>query len=77
MGSIGDAFDNAMAESFFAALKEEMIYRRAGPTRHELEMEVFSSSRASTTPCGATPDWATSALPPTKQPGTRQPAIRQ
>jgi putative transposase len=42
MGSIGDAFDNAMAESFFATLKEEMIYRRAWPTRHELEMEVFS-----------------------------------
>ena len=42
MGSIGDAFDNAMAESFFATLKEEMIYRRACPTRHELEMEVFS-----------------------------------
>ena len=42
MGSIGDAFDNAMAESFFATVKEEMIYRRAWPTRHELEMEVFS-----------------------------------
>jgi transposase InsO family protein len=42
MGSIGDAFDNAMAESFFATLKEEMIYRRAWPTRHELEIEVFS-----------------------------------
>lgn len=42
MGSIGDAFDNAMAESFFATLKEEMIYRRAWPNRHELEMEVFS-----------------------------------
>jgi hypothetical protein len=42
MGSIGDAIDNAMAESFFATLKEEMIYRRAWPTRHELEMEDFS-----------------------------------
>ncbi len=31
-----------MAESFFATLKEEMIYRRALATRHELEMEVFS-----------------------------------
>jgi len=42
MGSVGDAFDNAMAESFFATIKEELIYRRAWPTRHELEMEVFS-----------------------------------
>lgn len=31
-----------MAESFFATLKEEPIYRRAWPTRHEPEMEVFS-----------------------------------
>jgi putative transposase len=29
MVSIGDAFDNAMAESFFATLKEELVYRRA------------------------------------------------
>jgi putative transposase len=42
MGSVGDAFDNAMAESFFATLKEELVYRRARPTRHELETEVFS-----------------------------------
>src|SRR4051794_10268044 len=31
-----------MAESFFATLKAELIYRRARPTRHQLEMEVFS-----------------------------------
>jgi putative transposase len=42
MGSVADAFDNAMAESFFATLKEELVYRRSWPTRHELEMEVFS-----------------------------------
>jgi transposase InsO family protein len=33
---------NAMCESFFATLKEAMVYRRSWPTRHELEMEVFS-----------------------------------
>jgi putative transposase len=42
MGSVADAFDNALAESFFATLKEELVYRRSWPTRHELEMEVFS-----------------------------------
>ena len=42
MGRVGSAFDNAMAESVFATLKTELIYRRAWPTRHELEMEVFS-----------------------------------
>ena len=42
MGRIGSAFDNAMAESVFSTLKTELIYRRSWPTRHELEMEVFS-----------------------------------
>jgi transposase InsO family protein len=73
MGSIGDAFDNAMAESFFATLKEEMIYRRAWPTRHEPRSRCSPSSRASTTPCGATPDWATSAPPPTNSRSRHRP----
>ena len=42
MGSVGDAYDNAMAESFFATLKAELVYRQSWPTRHQLEMEVFS-----------------------------------
>jgi putative transposase len=42
MGAVGSAYDNAMVESFFASLKEELIYQRSWPTRHELEMEVFS-----------------------------------
>ncbi len=42
MGRVGSAFDNAMAESVFATLKTELVSRRAWPTRHELEMEVFS-----------------------------------
>jgi transposase InsO family protein len=42
MGAVGTAYDNAMCESFFATLKEELVYQRAWPTRHELEMEVFS-----------------------------------
>lgn len=42
MGRVGSAFDNAMAETFFATLKTELVYRRSWPTRHELEMEVFS-----------------------------------
>ncbi len=31
MGSVGDCFDNAMAERFFGTLKEELIYRRSWP----------------------------------------------
>ena len=41
MGSKGDCFDNAVAESFFATLKKELIHRRSWPTRAELRTEVF------------------------------------
>ncbi len=41
MGSKGDAFDNAVAESFFATLKKELVHRRSWPTRRELSSEVF------------------------------------
>jgi len=42
MGRVGSAFENAMAGPFLATLKEELIYRRAWLTRHELEMGAFS-----------------------------------
>jgi transposase InsO family protein len=42
MGSVADAYDNAMAETFFATIKTELVYRRSWPTRHELETEIFS-----------------------------------
>jgi putative transposase len=41
MGSRGDCWDNAVAESFFAPLKKELIHRRSWPTREELRQEVF------------------------------------
>jgi putative transposase len=41
MGSRGDCFDNAVAESFFASLKKELVHRRSWPTRRELASEVF------------------------------------
>jgi putative transposase len=41
MGSKGDAYDNAVAESFFATLKKELVHRRSWPTRRELSGEVF------------------------------------
>lgn len=41
MGSRGDCFDNAVAESFFATLKKELIHRRSWPVRDELRTEVF------------------------------------
>src|SRR4029450_10277272 len=41
MGSKGDCYDNAVAESFFATLKKELVHRRSWPTRRELAGEVF------------------------------------
>jgi putative transposase len=41
MGSKGDCFDNAVAESFFATLKKELIHRRSWPEKAELRTEVF------------------------------------
>jgi len=41
MGSKGDCFDNAVAESFFATLKKELIHGRAWPSKAELRTEVF------------------------------------
>jgi putative transposase len=41
IGSKGDCFDNAVAESFFATLKKELIHRRSWPTKAKLRTEVF------------------------------------
>ena len=41
MGSTGDCFDNAMAESFFASLETELIDRTSWPTRAEARLAVF------------------------------------
>jgi transposase InsO family protein len=41
MGSVGDCFDNAMCESFFATLECELIDRGSFRTRVEARREVF------------------------------------
>jgi putative transposase len=41
MGSVGDAYDNAMAESFFATLECELLDRRRFKTKAEARMAVF------------------------------------
>ena len=42
MGSVGDAYDNAMAESFFASLECELIDRRTWKTKTEARLAVFT-----------------------------------
>jgi putative transposase len=41
MGSVGDAYDNALAESFFATLECELLDRRRFHTQVEARMAVF------------------------------------
>jgi hypothetical protein len=42
MGTVGDAYDNAMAESFFASLECELIARRTWKTKTEARLAVFT-----------------------------------
>jgi putative transposase len=41
MGRVGSAYDNALAESFVATLKTELLYRNAWPTRRSARTAVF------------------------------------
>ena len=41
MGSVGDAYDNAMCESFFATVECELLDRRKFLTKAETRMAVF------------------------------------
>lgn len=42
MGTVGDAYDNAMAESFFATLECELIARRTWKTKTQARLEIFT-----------------------------------
>jgi len=41
MGTVGDAYDNAMAESFFATLEREVLARRRFKSQAEAKMAIF------------------------------------
>jgi len=42
MSRSGDCYDNAMAESFFATLKAELVDTRAWPTRAAARTAIFA-----------------------------------
>jgi putative transposase len=42
MGSVGDAYDNAMCESFFATLECELLERRRFSSQAEARIALFS-----------------------------------
>ena len=41
MGSVGDCYDNAMAESFFATLECELIDQHSFKTQADAKMAIF------------------------------------
>lgn len=41
MGSVGDAYDNALAERFFATLETELLERQDWATRQQLSTAIF------------------------------------
>ncbi len=41
MGSVGDCYDNAMAESFFATLECELLDRVRFPTQADARIAIF------------------------------------
>lgn len=51
MGSVGDAYDNAMAESFFASLECELVARRSWKTKTEARLAVFTWIESWYNPC--------------------------
>ena len=42
MGTVGDAYDNAMAESFFASLECELIDRHSFQSKAEARLALFT-----------------------------------
>jgi putative transposase len=41
MGSVADAFDNALAESFISTLKRELLHRHSWPSRESVRVAIF------------------------------------
>ena len=76
VGLTGVCWDNAVAESFFATIKRELIDTVTWRTINELHGRSSTTSRAGTTPDGCTVRSATSARQTTK-PRSIAPAERQ
>jgi putative transposase len=68
MGTVGDALDNAVAESFFATLQTELLDRQRWTSRRQLSQASSSGSRSSTTRNADTPPSACSTPSPITEP---------
>jgi transposase InsO family protein len=61
MSRVGDCWDNAVAESFFATLKTELIHRRPWPTNAQAKAAVHDYIGRSSIRTGVTRPSVTSA----------------
>ena len=75
MGSRGDAYDNAVAETFFATLKKELVNRRTGPRGSSCSPRCSSTSRRSTTASAGTPPSGCSPQPATNNYDSRRSVV--
>jgi transposase InsO family protein len=75
MGSRGDAYDNAVAETFFATLKKELVNRRLGRRGSSCSPPCSSTSRRSTTVSAATPPSGCSLRSPTNNYDSRRSVV--
>ncbi|MFF7580980.1 integrase core domain-containing protein [Streptomyces sp. NPDC008061] len=69
VGRTGVCWDNAMAESFFGALKNELVHRTAFPTRAHVHRAIVRYIEMLTIANASTPDSAT-RLPQKSTPRT-------
>ena len=76
IGRKGECWDNAVAESFFATIKRELIDTRAWPTREGLRRAVFDYIEGWYTFGGCTAR-STTAAPPSTKPSTATPTVRR
>jgi len=72
-GSVGDAYDNAMAECFFSPLETEVIRGRPLPSRSQARSAMFSCIEGSYNPADGTPPSATSPPTSSKRSPSRRP----
>ena len=64
MGSVGDAYDNAMCESFFATLECELLEQCRFRTQAEARLAVFGFIEGWYNPRSATSRRSTSSVEP-------------
>src|ERR687898_605978 len=83
MGTIGDAYDNAVIESFWGRMQTELLNRQRWRTRVELANAILNTWRSSTTgndatvPWAGSPRWSTKSATPLTSPDSHELKVNQ